>query len=134
MACCKPLPHDLQIQIDPACFCGTSGEESDGKETNEDKKFDEHFICGICQNVIIDAEECSKCQNCFCQKCINKWKQTSTNFKSTSEEPIDFSNPSAKYAATCPMCKEDYTGAPLHRYRTDNRPTDQQNNTANILY
>ena len=70
MVVCKPLPQDLFIQIDPDTFCGTS--ESKNEETT---KFDDHFVCRICQNVVIDAEECSKCQNCFCRKCMNQWKE-----------------------------------------------------------
>ena len=70
MNVCKPLPQDLQIQIDPDTYCGTE----EGKK-DDVTKFDEHFVCGICQNVVIDAEECAKCQNCFCRKCMNKWKE-----------------------------------------------------------
>lgn len=72
---------DVQIQIDPAAFCGIAsaatetnaagGASGEGAELDSaievttpkttKESFDEHFICGICQMVVLDAEECGKC-------------------------------------------------------------------------
>ena len=120
MACCQPLANEIEVQIDPAMYLGSS-ENIDPKATNLTSKaeeFDHHFICRICQMVVIDAEECSKCQNCFCSKCIKHWQKTSTNYK--LEDPPSTSLVSEhgerNLVVCCPICKEAYTGTPLHRY------------------
>ena len=63
LSCCKPQLQDINVQIDPNTYFGKKEEE----------KFDDHFSCKICQMVVIEAEECGKCQNCFCKKCIKQW-------------------------------------------------------------
>lgn len=68
--------------------------------------------------VVLEAEECGKCQNVFCSKCIKQWQKISTNYK-VADPPSqnvvsDYSE--RNLVVTCPMCKEAYTGTPLHRY------------------
>lgn len=45
----------------------------------------DYASCPICTGIVIDAEQCEKCENCFCKACITKWTQQSR---------------------TCPMCKD----------------------------
>ena len=68
--------------------------------------------------VVLDAEECSKCQNCFCAKCIKQWQKLSNNYK-LADPPAQ--NLVTQYGernlvVCCPICKEGYTGTALHRY------------------
>jgi len=36
-------------------------------------------ICSICQGLIYQPKQCSKCENCFCKHCIDEWlKRNST--------------------------------------------------------
>ena len=37
------------------------------------KAFKFSISCPICSNIIIEPLMCMKCQNSFCQKCINQW-------------------------------------------------------------
>ena len=67
---------------------------------------------------MIEAEECGKCQNVFCFKCIKKWQLISTNYISTDppRENVVSDYNDRNLVVVCPMCKEGYTGTPLHRY------------------
>ena len=40
---------------------------------------EDHFTCNICQKIVLDPKECTKCQTPFCSKCIDEWKQRSQN-------------------------------------------------------
>ena len=135
MACCKPLPNDITVQIDPASYCGTTDEAQGANQqpgsnpASEESKnasmnsassaaFDQHFVCGICQMVVLEAEECGKCQNCFCARCIKQWQQLSTNYKLADppSQNVVSAYGERNLVVVCPMCKEGYTGTPLHRY------------------
>ena len=48
-------------KIDPEHFAG--------------KQLEEYFICAICSLVIEDPQECSVCQNNYCNNCLDIWKQ-----------------------------------------------------------
>lgn len=126
MAVCKPQSTDVSVQIDPASFCGIqasdNGNAEDAAASEESKngsiKFDQHFVCGICQMVVIDAEECGKCQNVFCSACIKQWQKISNNYK-VADPPahsVVSDHNERNLVVVCPMCKEGYQGAPLHRY------------------
>jgi hypothetical protein len=39
------------------------------------KEIKDNIICSICKGILYNPVQCSKCQNCFCKKCIDKWKQ-----------------------------------------------------------
>ena len=32
-------------------------------------------ICSLCKNILIKPVMCMKCQNAYCKKCIDKWKE-----------------------------------------------------------
>ena len=32
-----------------------------------------NFVCSVCQDLLKDPKECSKCRNVFCRECIDKW-------------------------------------------------------------
>ena len=38
------------------------------------KELEDEIICPICEGLMIVPMECSNCQNLFCQKCIEDWK------------------------------------------------------------
>jgi len=82
------------------------------------EQFDPHFICRICQMVVLDAEECAKCQNCFCSKCIKQWQKVSHNYKLVDppRQALISEYGKRNLAVVCPVCKEGYTGTPMHRY------------------
>jgi hypothetical protein len=35
------------------------------------EKYHSHFTCGICNQIVMEPRECSKCQQMFCKLCIN---------------------------------------------------------------
>jgi hypothetical protein len=39
------------------------------------KEIKDNIICSICKGILYNPVQCSKCQNCFCKKCIDKWKE-----------------------------------------------------------
>lgn len=41
--------------------------------------FKDNIICPICENLMIQPVMCSNCQNTFCKKCINDWKERGGN-------------------------------------------------------
>jgi len=123
MACCKPAKEEITVQLDPQSFCGIAITSSDGSKPLAEQsmksqtsmggeEFDSHFICRICQMVVLEAEECAKCQNCFCSKCIKQWQKVSTNYKLV-EPPrtaIVSEYGERNLVVVCPICKEGYTG------------------------
>ena len=59
------------------------------------KKFEgieKDITCPICQGIINDPYFCNKCQNNFCSKCINKWKDNSTKCPFRCLSPIYIQN------------------------------------------
>ncbi|TNV82776.1 hypothetical protein FGO68_gene14731 [Halteria grandinella] len=40
-----------------------------------------HFQCQVCQDLLQDPRECSKCRNVFCYSCIDKWQSKSHSFQ-----------------------------------------------------
>ena len=91
--------ENARALIDPEAYVSTASES-----------FDNHFMCKVCQCVVIDPEECSECQNTFCKECIRHWIRTEN---STYLEGISSglsNNPK------CPTCKAVYKGVQLHRY------------------
>ena len=45
------------FHIDPSWFVN---------EKESTKGFDENFICAICHHVVVDPQECEKCEKVFC--------------------------------------------------------------------
>jgi hypothetical protein len=37
------------------------------------KPMDDHFVCGICTNVVRAPQECQQCQKLLCTGCIKHW-------------------------------------------------------------
>ena len=59
------------------------------------KKFEgieKDITCPICQGIINDPYFCNKCQNNFCSKCINKWKDNNTKCPFRCLSPIYIQN------------------------------------------
>ena len=112
----------MPVQLDPQTFCGVMDQDGAGNQAAQTsfksqgsmgaEQFDSHFICRICQMVVLDAEECAKCQNCFCSKCIKQWQKTSTNYKlvEPSSQAIISQYGERNLVVVCPICKEGYTG------------------------
>eukprot|EP00347_Sterkiella_histriomuscorum_P004373 403360704 len=40
-----------------------------------------HFSCQVCQDLLQDPRECSKCRNVFCYKCIQAWQSNAHSFQ-----------------------------------------------------
>ncbi|CDW71136.1 traf-type zinc finger family protein [Stylonychia lemnae] len=40
-----------------------------------------HYQCQVCQDLLQDPRECSKCRNVFCHKCIDKWQSNAHSFQ-----------------------------------------------------
>ena len=38
------------------------------------KEISDNIICSICHGILYNPLQCSKCQNCFCKKCLISWK------------------------------------------------------------
>ena len=38
---------------------------------NGDKQILSNFVCPVCQDLLHNPRECSKCRNAFCKKCID---------------------------------------------------------------
>ena len=59
------------------------------KESQEEEN--NFFMCLICFKVLLDPQECTKCDTAFCNDCITQWKKT------TSDRcPLNCSNPEYK--------------------------------------
>ena len=43
------------------------------------KELKEDIICEICQGLMVIPMQCTKCQNTFCQKCIEVWQKKGGN-------------------------------------------------------
>ena len=59
------------------------------------KKFEsieKDITCPICQGIINDPYFCNKCQNNFCSKCINKWKDNNAKCPFRCLSPIYIQN------------------------------------------
>ena len=52
----------------------------------------DNIICSICQGILYNPVQCSKCQNCFCKKCIEKWKLQSNKCPFKCEKSVYKSN------------------------------------------
>jgi hypothetical protein len=39
----------------------------------QEKELVNNFLCQVCQDVLRDPRECSKCRNVFCSTCIERW-------------------------------------------------------------
>lgn len=50
-------------------------------------------ICSICTGLVIDPQQCNKCENCFCKICVNLWisKSNTCPFKCKEWKLIDTS-------------------------------------------
>ena len=38
-----------------------------------------NVICSICNGIVVSPVQCLECENCFCELCIEKWKEKSEN-------------------------------------------------------
>ena len=49
--------------------------------------FKDTVICPLCKSIFINPVMCLKCQNTYCQKCIDKWKQENEKCPDNCDEP-----------------------------------------------
>lgn len=49
--------------------------------------FKELIICPLCFNILIDQMMCMKCQNVYCKKCIDQWKEKDNKCPNRCENP-----------------------------------------------
>ena len=50
------------------------------------------ITCPICQGIVNDPYFCKKCQNNFCNNCINKWKTNNSKCPFRCKEPEYINN------------------------------------------
>jgi hypothetical protein len=62
--------------------------------TGADGKILEDFECTICKGMVNDPQECSHCEQVYCQHCLTKWLISSK---------------------TCPTCRETFEVKSLNR-------------------
>ena len=49
--------------------------------------FKELITCPLCFNILIDQMMCMKCQNVYCKKCIDQWKEKDNKCLNRCENP-----------------------------------------------
>ena len=47
----------------------------------------QYATCVICEGILYNPIQCSSCENCFCEDCLNKWKKESLNCPFRCKEP-----------------------------------------------
>ena len=52
------------------------------------KSFEELIYCPLCQCLMIEPVICFNCQNNYCKKCIESWKQKKDTCPNRCENPI----------------------------------------------
>ncbi|CDW83886.1 wd-40 repeat protein [Stylonychia lemnae] len=67
------------------------------KVDQEDKRASDELDCSICLQIIYNPVECSNCQKCFCEDCVNSWLQAGKN-------------------DSCPLCKQKLSAKQPHRF------------------
>ncbi|CDW85427.1 wd-40 repeat protein [Stylonychia lemnae] len=78
-------------QITIKVLIGTS------KINQEDKRAQDQLDCPICLQIVYNPVECSNCQKCFCEDCVNSWLQ---------RDRYD----------SCPLCKQKLVPKQIHRF------------------
>jgi hypothetical protein len=49
--------------------------------------FQKDVKCNLCKNIFINPIICMKCQNAFCQKCIDDWKKSNEKCPNNCDNP-----------------------------------------------
>ena len=57
-------------------------------------KLEQNVVCPICNGILFTPVQCCKCENCFCQICLENWKRG----KGDNFCPFGCNNTSFKYA------------------------------------
>ena len=58
---------------------------------------DDYFVCGICQCIVQDPQQCGACDKLLCKDCIETWL-------------------SRKQTNSCVMCRQEFKAVRLNRF------------------
>jgi len=95
------------VVIDPAWYTPEPGSKKD---------IEANFICSICHTLVVDPQECEKCEKVYCGKCIKQWTWTKKQELLKHGTLVGNSSLDKAFKANCPTCKQLFSGRPLHRY------------------